>query len=61
MRCFDPVAEYDGLCQYGARRITPDEMTEIARREMEKMEGSSIVRQQDEEAMRTPVGGMQFR
>ena len=58
---FDPVATYDGLCQYGASRITPDEMTEKARNQMAIMEAHPVARSQDEEANATPVGGMQFR
>lgn len=58
---FDPMAEYDGLCQLGKRRVPPEEMTAFARQQMEIMEGSVVARRQDEEANRTPVGGMQFR
>lgn len=57
----DPVASYDGLCQYGNGRIPPERMSEIAQNEMAKMEGSPIARRQDEEANQTPIGGMQFR
>jgi hypothetical protein len=57
----DPVRDYDGLCQYGKSRITPDEMTERAKEQMRIMEDSIVARRQDEEANRTPVGGMQFR
>jgi len=52
---------YDGLCQYDGKRITPEEMTKIARRQLEIMERHPVARVQDEEANRTPVGGMQFR
>ena len=58
---FDPVREYDGLCQFGKNRIAPDEMTERARRQMELMKRHPVAIQQDLEANRTPVGGMQFR
>lgn len=60
LAAFDPVKEYDGLCQYGNRRISPEEMTENARHQMKIMEQHPVARRQDDEANHTPIGGMQF-
>ena len=58
---FDPVAEYDGLVQFGADRITPEERSRRAAETLTIMERHPGVTQADREANATPVGGMQFR
>jgi len=57
----DPVASYDGLCQLGKRRVPPEEMQAFCRRNLEAMEQHPQARREDDEARRTPVGGMQYR
>ena len=57
----DPVANYDGLVQYGPNRITPEERSRLATEQLAVKEGHPMIKRQDEEANRTPVGGMQFR
>jgi hypothetical protein len=61
MALHDPVREYDGLCQYGERRISPEEMTEISLFHMRNMELSAEADEQDREANATPIGGQQFK
>ena len=58
---FDPVAEYDGLVQFGKERITPEERSRRAAETLVFMERDARIIQADREANATPVGGMQFR
>lgn len=57
----DPLADYDGLVQYGNVRITPERRTEIAAEQLRAKACHPFIVREDDEANRTPVGGMQFR
>lgn len=58
---FDPVADWDGLVATPLGLWTADQMQANSRLALAAKERSATVRRQDEEAKRTPIGGMQYR
>lgn len=57
---WDPVAAWDGWLVTGGRRVTPDEFSQMARNMMVIKEGNAQCAREDDDARRTPIGGMQY-
>lgn len=58
-----PPVEWDGLCGHPSGLRTPEEIEKIAQAKLKAMEehpGLKWLRDEDEEANRTPIGGTQF-